>query len=938
MNDRTTAARAAGSLGDFGALHDVDSYGPIATDPPYHGGRHGQQKAQSASEGYRDGAVMYVDGEATCSHEGDGEGKMSADRPAQQLQRHAQHGNRKRGQPDEVAQEDDDADPDGDGDGDNEDDHLAWSKDQPWWKRPSDKWLRPFAFLIAAASGMAIPPKLEFYDQIACEEIYFRNHTAWDFPAQRPVLLGNSAESISTSYHVSPSDTGAISSIWSGAGPLAGDSLTAIAMPEQLVLRYVPNLNAIGISSDDNNSSTNDDGEADSMGADPADTAPKVPNGPTNDDLCHSALVLAESANLQMRLTVVTGLLSVLTTGWWAGQSDRRGRTWILRTSIVGIVLNDVVILITAHFQRRYLPFGNNFLLLGAIFEGCVGGMPTLAAAHQAYIADATPSGTRAQVFSFFTGLFFAGFALGPTLGGYLVARTGNLMSAFYVATAAHVLYMLFAGFILPESSSAEARAKANRERARAKTLRAERWEQMCKGARFRTKVWAAIKEALQGPLEPLKMLLPRPINEDPTVDNNDGAHRGSNDGSASARRKRSTQNMRAAANGNDEASASFISVSHISRKRRYDINLSLLSLSYFFETMVIGIMTNKMLYAQHMFGWGPQEVGTFMTLGSVSRVFALILFLPLIIKFVHRPKKRLNLPQDADHSGRDLLDQHGRPKTPVTPSTHAMPVPTTDGDASLTGAAVDSAGFDCSDEGDREGDEVTEELLMKSWTDHDKSVEELWTLRAKHLRMIHDSKFDLRLARASVLIMLTTYAAIPFAQSGLSYIVITCLTSLGSGGSAAMSSLSLALLSSPRDAGKLFGAWSVMSAVGQTILGPFLFTWLFRNTVKTSAPYAIFLLACVMFGISFFLLMLVRVRKTRSLPALPPRPQSRPVSTALSPGTAQISLSTAESREPASRHSTLRPLSSSLNKIRMKAPRLNTTFSDNQDAPESGP
>lgn len=30
-----------------------------------------------------------------------------------------------------------------------EDAHQAWLKSKPWWKRPSDLWLRPCAFILA---------------------------------------------------------------------------------------------------------------------------------------------------------------------------------------------------------------------------------------------------------------------------------------------------------------------------------------------------------------------------------------------------------------------------------------------------------------------------------------------------------------------------------------------------------------------------------------------------------------------------------------------------------------------------------------------------------------------------------------------------------------------------------------------------------------------
>lgn len=52
-------------------------------------------------------------------------------------------------------------------------------------------------------------------------------------------------------------------------------------------------------------------------------------------------------------------------------------------------------------------------------------------------------------------------------------------------------------------------------------------------------------------------------------------------------------------------------------------------------------------------------------------------------------------------------------------------------------------------------------------------------------------------------------------------FLAATAIASLGGGGGAAMSSLALSLLPTPTEAGKLFGSWSIMSAISTTILGP---------------------------------------------------------------------------------------------------------------------
>jgi MFS family permease len=64
---------------------------------------------------------------------------------------------------------------------------------------------------------------------------------------------------------------------------------------------------------------------------------------------------------------------------------------------------------------------GHRLLLLAPIIEGILGGQATFQAAISAYISDCTSDGSRAHIFSRFAGVSYAGFALGPTLGAFLI-------------------------------------------------------------------------------------------------------------------------------------------------------------------------------------------------------------------------------------------------------------------------------------------------------------------------------------------------------------------------------------------------------------------------------------------------------------------------------------------------------------------------------------
>lgn len=95
-------------------------------------------------------------------------------------------------------------------------------------------------------------------------------------------------------------------------------------------------------------------------------------------------------------------------------------------------------------------------------------GIATGSAASHAYLSDTTTPANRARVFSLMLGLLFSGIAVGPTLGGLLISKTGDLLSVFYFSAALHVIYLLFSLFVVPESLTKEA-ALANVEAARVK-------------------------------------------------------------------------------------------------------------------------------------------------------------------------------------------------------------------------------------------------------------------------------------------------------------------------------------------------------------------------------------------------------------------------------------------------------------------------------------
>ncbi|KAK0565215.1 hypothetical protein OC861_003890 [Tilletia horrida] len=672
------------------------------------------------------------------------------------------------------------------------DDHLKWSASKPWHQRPSDLWLRPFAFFLASILGAAMAPRAELYIQLVCHE-----------------LLGD--------------------------------------VTDPLVCRKSPH-------------------------------------------------VEAASASLQLRMTLAMGILSVYTTGAWGALSDRKGRTYVLSLACCGLICTDLAFFAVTLLPPRgwHLPGGYNFLIIGSVVEGLMGGFATLIAAHQAYIADTTPSGTRAKTFAIFGGCMFGGLALGPILGGFIVEFTGDILSVFYLAFLAHVVYLLFVFFILPESVSPERKAAAERERQLAQEkARAELEEQLSRDAEedaeeerlpvsMRTRRKTAFKRIrsilayvgavtlrqLTRPLAPMAMLLPKRY---PAHDQQGLHHRESS----------------ASLGGDASASSSHISVSRLTPRRSLERNLFLLSVAYFVESMIMGILPSKVQYAILLFGWGPKELGEYMSFASVSRVIALMLILPMAIRHWHRPDKAVqkseaedrrrseawleeNAPNFADHGGRSgsqaAYSDEPRPEAEFDASDGSDPMlspPRTPRSRTVHFSEENDEHFH---------DPMPPEMARSgSFQAPTATEDELWSLRIRHLRLIHDSAFDLRLGRVSVMVGVAAYLLLTFSRTPFIYLLSTAVTSLGGGGNAAMSSLALAFLHNPADAGKLFSAWSVLSAIATSVLGPLMFSNLFVSTVDRF-PAAIFILGVVLYIICLILLSFVKVRAPHSLPVLPPQ------------------------------------------------------------------
>lgn len=154
-------------------------------------------------------------------------------------------------------------------------------------------------------------------------------------------------------------------------------------------------------------------------------------------------------------------------------------------------------------------------------------------------------------------------------------------------------------------------------------------------------------------------------------------------------------------------------------------------------------------------------------------------------------------------------------------------------------------------------------------------SAAEQWDKEKRWLRVVHDSHFDLGLAKASLVLDLAGFVLFlssPYLLATLStsmrgspqhvalFLMATFLQSLGSAASPAIQSLALAH-ASPRDAGRLFASLSVVQSLSSQVFGPIVFGSVFISTVGRWSE-AIFALATALASVAIGCLMRVRLRR----------------------------------------------------------------------------
>ncbi|KAG8743685.1 hypothetical protein FRC10_011558 [Ceratobasidium sp. 414] len=300
---------------------------------------------------------------------------------------------------------------------------------------------------------------------------------------------------------------------------------------------------------------------------------------PGTNIMCSDDVAVQQAvAKLNTAISTTSGILSVLTTGWWTQLSDRVGRVRIITLSALSGTMVDIVFVLVVRNSEQF-PGGYHLLVLSNMVDGLLGGFSTAVAISHAYVSDCVPSTERSRWFSLWSGVIFGGMAFGPSLGSLISSYTQNVMVIFYMAVAFDVVYTIFVAFILPESMSPEALRNASESKKRA-------------ALRLKSSWWRELIGKLLAVIAPLNMFFPRVI-------------------------------------------------SRSGSRKKYDWNPAFIGLAFALHATNSGSYSFKYQYALKAFAWSSTQMGNWLSLLGFTRALHLVVVLPLILKGLHWYRER---------------------------------------------------------------------------------------------------------------------------------------------------------------------------------------------------------------------------------------------------------------------------------------------------------
>ncbi|KAF9405787.1 hypothetical protein BGZ94_003382 [Podila epigama] len=164
---------------------------------------------------------------------------------------------------------------------------------------------------------------------------------------------------------------------------------------------------------------------------------------------CKTPEILAFTAKTLALIEVIGGIASTFTIGYYSSVSDKHGRVTIM---ILSFATSLIMLLSIIAMGKWWDQVGLPLMVISSLVTGLMGGISLGATMSLAYAADCTDPAKRSLIYSYLHAGLFLGLAIGPVVGGYLVKKTGTILTIVYIDLATTVFSLLLAIFVIPES------------------------------------------------------------------------------------------------------------------------------------------------------------------------------------------------------------------------------------------------------------------------------------------------------------------------------------------------------------------------------------------------------------------------------------------------------------------------------------------------------
>ncbi|KAF1927423.1 MFS general substrate transporter [Didymella exigua CBS 183.55] len=187
-------------------------------------------------------------------------------------------------------------------------------------------------------------------------------------------------------------------------------------------------------------------------------------------DRCQNDAVSSRSSLFLLYGSLCSGILAAITSPKLGALSDRFGRKTFMVVNTFGALFGEILTILAAKFPETVHV---NWILVGHALEGLSGSFIVSMALAHSYASDCVAPQKRNVAFAYFHAALFSGIAVGPVVAGYIIkarmkyeSKLDAVVFIFYLALAAHGLFIAFLLFCIPESLS-KSRQEAAREKHR---------------------------------------------------------------------------------------------------------------------------------------------------------------------------------------------------------------------------------------------------------------------------------------------------------------------------------------------------------------------------------------------------------------------------------------------------------------------------------------